>query len=115
MLLHCILAPLNKIDLLASTIAQGQFDTLPRLPWTTEVRNVTVSMNNMSQKLEILQQNEKAKLSLLNTRLQRDELTGFMKKCCFESDLKQLITDNTEAYILMIKVANLTELSKIQA
>lgn len=112
--LHFILAPLKKINQLALTIANGQFTTLSPLPWTQDVRNVAISMNSMSQKLEGVLNQAKTQLGLLNARLLLDDLTGLKKKACFDTDLKQLFSEQVPAYIFMIKVADLPELVKSQ-
>jgi methyl-accepting chemotaxis protein len=60
--LRITLSSLKKIDQMALTIADGKFETIEQLPWTTEVRNVTTSMNMMSGKIERV-------ISNLNTKL----------------------------------------------
>jgi methyl-accepting chemotaxis protein len=49
-----ILRPLKKIEKLAKSIAQGKFGTIEDLPWTTEIKNVAIAMNDMSRKIELI-------------------------------------------------------------
>ena len=112
MLLHFTLLPLKKIDQLALDIANGKFKTIDKLPWTTEVRNVTLSMNAMSRKIEGLINKLHSRLQTIGEKLHKDDLTGLLKKEGFETDLKELFVQDTEAYILMVKIDGLTGLVK---
>lgn len=115
LVLRFILLPLQAINQLALTIADGEFATIDPLPWTKEVRNVALSMNIMSKKLEGVVTNFNGKLEVLGKKLQLDDLTGLLKKSCFETDLKQLSIDDTEAYIFLIKIDSLIALAKEQS
>jgi diguanylate cyclase (GGDEF)-like protein len=50
--LRLILKPLKEIDNLAKEISNGKFKKIDNIPWTTELKNVSLSMNNMSSKVE---------------------------------------------------------------
>lgn len=110
--LRFILQPLKKINLLALTIARGQFDTIPELPWTTEVRNVANSMNTMSMKIAKMIRSLNSKLDILGSKLQLDDLTGLNKKSSFEAEMAQLFEEDTEAYVFLVKLDSLTNLVK---
>ena len=112
MVLHFTLLPLKKIDQLALAIASGKYETIEKLPWTTEVRNVTASMNAMSRKIGDQVNKLNAKLELQGETLNKDDLTGLLKKGGFETDIKELFEQDTEAYILMIKIDGLAGLVK---
>lgn len=112
--LRVTLAPLKKIDQMAITLAKGEFTTIDSLPWTTEVRNVTASMNMMSNKIAAAIRNLNLKLNDIGKKLQQDELTGLSKKGTFETEMKHLFTADAgiDAYVLMIKVDGLGSLVK---
>jgi len=112
--LRVTLSPLKRIDRMALTIAAGKFETIEQLPWTTEVRNVTVSMNMMSNKIEAIINNLNLKLDGIGKKLQQDSLTGLNNKTSFETEMKRLfISENdVEAYIFLIKIDALSILVK---
>ena len=111
--LRFTLSSLKRIDQMALTIAEGRFETIEQLPWTTEVRNVTASMNIMSRKIEGVIRNLNIKLDSIGKKLQLDDLTGLYKKSSFERDMKNLFfTHDIEAFIFMIKVDSLARLVK---
>jgi EAL domain-containing protein (putative c-di-GMP-specific phosphodiesterase class I)/GGDEF domain-containing protein len=110
--LRFTLKPLKNINELALTIAEGNFETIVHLPWTTEVKNVAHSMNIMSRKLSGVMVNLNDKLSSLGQKLLLDRLTGLYNKNTFDSDLKQLYLENTEAFLFLIKTDSLTSLVK---
>lgn len=110
--LRLTLKPLKTINDLALTIADGHFETIPSLPWTTEVKNVAHSMNIMSRKLSGIMAKLNDKLSYLSKKLQLDSLTGLYNKTTFDADLKQLYLESTEAFLFLIKTDSLTSLIK---
>lgn len=112
LVLRFILQPLHNIDQLARTIASGKFARIEKLPWTTEVRNVANSMNFMSNKIEGVINNLNQKLEALSKRILLDELTGLYKKNSFETDMKHLFIANGGGYIVLLKINNLTELTR---
>jgi EAL domain-containing protein (putative c-di-GMP-specific phosphodiesterase class I)/GGDEF domain-containing protein len=112
LVLRFILQPLKKINALALSIAHGQFDTIEKLPWTTEVRNVANSMNTMSSKIAKMIKSLNIKLDLLGHKLQIDELTGLLKRSSFDSELNQLYSEEDGAYIFLIKLDSLSNLVK---
>jgi EAL domain-containing protein (putative c-di-GMP-specific phosphodiesterase class I)/GGDEF domain-containing protein len=112
--LRFTLLPLKKIETLAKTIGQGNFTTIEQLPWTTEVRNVAVSMNSMSQKLARVFANIKRKLKNANKILQYDDLTGLNNNFQFKTELKKLLSDATEGYVLLIQIDGLGNLANQQ-
>lgn len=85
---------------------------IEQLPWTTEVKNVTASMNMMSKKIEGSLKNLNTKLAVIGKKLHRDDLTGLSKKSSFESDMKHLFTEHVDAFIFLIKIDGLSNLVK---
>lgn len=114
LLLRVTLSPLKKIDQMARTIAGGKFEIIEELPWTTEVRSVTKSMNIMSAKIEGVITNLNGKLTNIGKELQQDELTGLMKKTSFEIEMKKLFVSgrDEDAFIFIIKIDALASFVK---
>ncbi|MEE9336987.1 MAG: LapD/MoxY N-terminal periplasmic domain-containing protein [Methylococcaceae bacterium] len=110
--LRITLSSLKKIDHMALAIAKGKFETIDELPWTTETKNVTRSMNMMSRRMDGVITNLNVKLTGIGRKLQQDELTGLHKKSSFETDLKHLFESDIDAFIFIIKIDGLNELVK---
>ncbi len=114
LILHFTLSSLKKINNMALGLAEGKFAQIESIPWTTEVRNITLSMNTMSEKIESVINKLNQKLDNVGNKLQKDDLTGLKKKTAFETDMKQLFTaeDDTDAFIFLIKLDSLPTLVK---
>ncbi len=112
--LRVTLSPLKTIEKMAMNLADGKFETIEQLPWTTEVKNVTLAMNMMCNKIETAIRNLNHKIESAGKKLQLDELTGLKKKSSFQTEMKQLFltASDVEAYIMMIKIDGLTALVK---
>lgn len=111
-ILRFMLLPLKAINELALAIADGQFKTIEKLPWTLEVKNVAISMNTMSKKIEGAISLFNSKLDTIGKKLQLDDLTGLHKKSSFETDMKQLFMADIEAFVFVIKIDGLADLVK---
>lgn len=112
LVLRITLASLKRIDKLALKIANGCFDTLETLPWTREIRNVALSMNDMSQKIKSTISGLNNKLEMTAEKLLTDELTGLYKKSVFETDIMHLTTEPSISFLQYIKLDSLSELIK---
>ena len=107
LILRLVLSPLAKINSLAMSIADGNFDTIKKLPWTRDIRNVAVSMNLMSGKIEKVIKNLNAKLENAGKRLRVDELTGLEMRSTFETEMKQRFMANHKGFIFIIRIDQL--------
>ena len=114
LLLHVTLASLKRINHLAQQIADGHFETIKKLPCTSEVKNVAISMNIMSQKIKGAITALNNKLEITAEKLLHDELSGLYKKSVFETDVAHVVLDHSSAYLQLIKVDSLPELVKEQ-
>ncbi len=112
--LRVTLASLKKIDRLALEVADGRFDVIENLPWTTEVKNVASSMNTMSKKIQFTIDALNGKLETMGASLLRDDLTGLFKKSVFETDIKQLLLEDRPGFIVVVKIDRLASLVKEQ-
>ena len=110
--LRFILQPLNSIENLASSIAQGKFETIKKLPWTTEIRNVAISMNDMSTKIEGVISKLNKNLENMTKKLSVDGLTGLSLKQTFETDMKKMFMSKSNGYVLTIKIDDLGSFAK---
>ncbi|WP_321471715.1 EAL domain-containing protein [Halarcobacter sp.] len=107
-----ILRPLKKIEKLAKNIAKGNFDVIEPLPWTIEIKNVSIAMNDMSRKIEAMINKLTNNLANLSKKLSEDELTGLNSKQPLETDIKQMFIKKETGYIFDIKIDNLSKYVK---
>ncbi|RXJ87209.1 EAL domain-containing protein [Arcobacter sp. CECT 8985] len=107
-----LLKPLKNIEKLAQSIAIGNFKTIDKLPYTTEMRNVAISMNEMSTKIESVISKLNKNLEKLTQKLSKDELTGLNIKQTFETDMKKMFISKSRGFIFSIKIDNLSEFAK---
>jgi len=110
LVLRFILLPLRRIELLADKIAEGKFELIKKLPWTTDVRNVAVAMNHMSSKIGNIISKQNKKLDDISEKLQKDELTGLNKKSTFTDELEQLFLAKASGFVLRANIDRLGEL-----
>jgi len=111
-IVRLVLIPLGRIEKLALSIADGRFDTIEPLPWTTEIRNVAGSMNLMSGKIEGVIHNLNARLEDVGNRVRTDELTGLEMKGTFETEMKQRFMADGKGFIFILRVDELGEFAK---
>lgn len=112
LVLRFMLLPLKAINELALEIAECHFKKIEKLPWTLEVKNVAISMNTMSKKIEEVISGFNAKLDSLGKKLQVDDLTGLPNKSSFETDMKHLFMADIDAFVFIIKIDSLADLVK---
>jgi len=112
LLLRITLSSLKRISQTALRIADGHFEKITPLPWTTEAARVANSMNVMSGKIGGVITNLNIKLKDIGTKLEQDDLTGLKKKTSFERDIKELLTEGKSGYFFIIKVDVLSSLVK---
>lgn len=107
-----LLKPLKKIEALAKDIAQAKFGVIEPLPWTVEIKNVSIAMNDMSRKIEAMINKLTNNLHNLSKKLSEDELTGLSLKNSLETDIKQMFIKKEKGYIFRIKIDNLAKFAK---
>lgn len=114
-ILQLVLRPLAKIDRLALSIADGNFDTIGELPWTSEIKNIAVSMNFMSGKIEKVITSLNERLEETGKRLRIDELTGIETRGTFETEIKQRFMSGWSGYLLVVKINDLAGYARAQS
>ena len=107
-----LLRPLKKIEYLAKDIAKGKFGVIEELPWTTEIKNVAISMNDMSRKIEAIINKLNKNLETLSKKLSEDELTGLSLKPTLETDMKNMFMQKNDGYVFSIKIHDLAKYAK---
>jgi diguanylate cyclase (GGDEF)-like protein len=110
--LRLTLKPLKAIQKQANEISSGQFTTISRLPWTTEVRHVAQSMNGMSKKIGDTIARLNTRLDSLSDSLKRDPLTRLFNQVTFNVDVKRALGSVHNGYVIYIKFDDLAEFSK---
>ncbi len=112
LVLRLILKPLQRINQLALTIAEGRFDSIHPLPWTKEIHNVASSMNFMSKKLEGVISGLNTKLGNINQQLKTDTLTGLDIKSTLATDFKQIFMEKGGGFLFFVKIHELGIIAK---
>lgn len=110
--LQFILKPLKAIESLAESIAKGRFETIKKLPWTTELKNVSIAMNGMSDKIEGVIKKLNSNLQEMTKKLSEDDLTSLQLRQSFETDIKKMFIDKSTGYIFMLKIGDLANYAK---
>ena len=110
--LRFILKPLLNIETLAKNISQGNFTTIKHLPWTTELRNVSISMNDMSNTIKNMISKLDKNLEKMTDQLSKDDLTGLQLEQTFQTDIKQMFIKKIDGYVMSIKINNFGDFAK---
>ncbi len=111
-IVRLVLIPLGRIERLALSIADGNFDRIDKLPWTTEIRNVAVSMNLMSGKIEGVIRNLNARLEEVGNRMRVDEVTGLEMRATFETEMKQRFMADGKGFVFLLRLDELGEFAR---
>ncbi|MEA3289073.1 MAG: EAL domain-containing protein [Campylobacterota bacterium] len=112
--LKFILLPLKEIETLAFSIAEGKFGIIKKIPWTTELKNVSYAMNNMSGKIEGVIRKLNKNLEEATKQLSLDPLTGLQLKQSFQTHMKDVFISKKQAFIFIVKVDDLGKFAKIR-
>ena len=107
-----LLKPLKRLESLANDISNGKFGTITKLPWTTEIKAVSIAFNDMSRKIEAVIDRLNNTLGNLTKKLSKDEVTGLALKQSFETDMKQMFINKIDGYVFVIKIFDLGSFAK---
>lgn len=110
--LQFILKPLKDIEKLAMNIAKGQFSIIDKLPWTTEIKNVAIAMNEMSTKIEGIIRKLNTNIDNVTKKISLDDLTNLSMRQTFETDMKKMFISKHTGYVFSIKINELGEFAK---
>lgn len=114
-ILNQILKPLEKIKNQAQAIINRKFVTIKELPFIKELRDVTIALNKMVEKLKIMFENANKEIVKLKQKEYIDPLTGLKNRKYYIEKLNAII--NSEENILegvniFIMLKNLEEANK---
>lgn len=110
--LRFILKPLKEIESLAQSISAGKFSNIQNLPWTTELKNVSIAMNDMSGKIENVIKRLNGNLENMTKKLSEDDLTGLQLRQTFDTDIKEMFISKSKGFIFLVKMDKLKDYSK---
>lgn len=110
--LRFVLKPLTQIETLAKNISQGNFTTIKKLPWTTELKNVSISMNEMSNTIKGMISKLDKNLEKMTDQLTKDGITGLQLAQTFQTDMKQMFIKKTDGYVMSIKINDFGHFAK---
>jgi|GEM_PF-737388 len=106
-----ILTPLQRIRSLAAQIAIGDFATIDAIPKTTELKSVTLAMNEMSEKLSHFVSKLNSDIDHINQQLNTDKLTNLALKPMFDDNLKQLLNLEHHGYVFILRINDLKSIA----
>lgn len=112
LVLRFTLKPLREIQHQANNISAGHFSLIEKMPVTTEVREVALSMNSMSRKIGGMVSRLNQKLDTLSDSLKRDPLTGLLNQETARADIKTAMAAGNQGQVIYLKFDNLTGLVK---
>lgn len=107
-----LLKPLKNLEKLANDIAVGKFGVIEKLPWTKEIKAVSIAFNDMSTKIEAIINRLNSTLENLTRKLSLDDLTGLSLKQSFETDMKNMFINKLTGYIFVVKIHDLATFAK---
>jgi EAL domain-containing protein (putative c-di-GMP-specific phosphodiesterase class I)/GGDEF domain-containing protein len=110
--LQFILKPLKNIEKLAMNISKGQFSIIKKLPYTTEVRNVAIAMNEMSTKIESIIKKLNVNIENVTQKISLDDLTNLHLRQTFETDMKKMFIAKNTGYVFIVKINELAQIAK---
>jgi len=111
--LKLILKPLKDIENLSNKISRGSFDTIKDIPWTSELKNVALSMNTMSNKIKNIIKKLNENVKEVSDALKKDKLTSLDIKESFISTLKDKFINKEKGYVFLIRISDLGEFAKV--
>lgn len=91
LLLHILLKSLQHVRAQAEAVGKNDFIINEDIPYTTEFKEVTLSMNKMVKKVKDIFEKEAQAVNNYHKILYTDTLTGFGNRKYFELKLKNLI------------------------
>jgi EAL domain-containing protein (putative c-di-GMP-specific phosphodiesterase class I)/GGDEF domain-containing protein len=111
--LRFILKPLKDIEILANEISKGNYLVIEKLPWTKELKNVSLSMNTMSNKIKNIIERLNQNIQDVSEKLSKDQLTSLETKQSFEEDLKNKFVSNQHGYVFIAQISELGSFAKV--
>ena len=114
-ILNQILKPLEKIKNQAQSIINKKFVVIKELPFIKELRDVTIALNKMVEKLKIMFENANKEIVKLKQKEYIDPVTGLKNRKYYIEKLNSLINNEEnilEGVNIFIMLKNLEEANK---
>lgn len=103
-----ILQPLQHIQSVSEQIRQHQFEQIPVLPRTRELRSVVQAINQMSDQLQRDFAESDARQQQLKDQAFRDPVSGLGNRRFFNQQLQVWLQDEPRGIVALVKVPGLT-------
>lgn len=111
--LKLILKPLKDIEKLANEISKGSFEKIKKLPWTRELKSVSISMNTMSGKIQSIISKLNKNIKEVSEQLIKDPLTNLEVKESFVNDIKDIFISKKDGYMCLVQITQLGEFAHV--
>jgi EAL domain-containing protein (putative c-di-GMP-specific phosphodiesterase class I) len=111
--LKLILTPLKEIEELANKITKGSFEQIEDIPWTKELKNVSLAINKMSEKIKDIITKLNDNVNEVTKKLSEDNLTGLQLKQSFQTDMKEMFLTKNDGYLFIVRIDDLAQISTI--
>jgi len=110
--INLILNSLKRIEKLANNISSGSFEQIENIPWTKELRTVSIAMNTMSSKIKNIINNLNKSVANISVELTLDPLTKLESKETFQTDIKEMFISKTAGYVYLVQIDDLATFAK---
>lgn len=114
-ILDQILKPLEEIKNQAQAIINKEFKIIKKLPFITELKEVTLALNKMVEKIKIMFENANKEIIKLKQKEYIDPLTGLKNRKYYIERLNSIINNEEnilEGMNIFISLKNLEEANK---
>jgi EAL domain-containing protein (putative c-di-GMP-specific phosphodiesterase class I)/GGDEF domain-containing protein len=114
-LLKIILNPLYKLQTQALAIIDGKFIIQKKLPFTTEFKQLTISMNKMVEKVENIFKQSSETLKKYNKLLYFDTLTGLGNRKYFTTNFENYLKSEgtlSEGILILLSIQNIEKIKQ---
>lgn len=107
-MLHIILKPLREVTKQAYAICNQQFLIQEKLPWTIDLKQVVLAMNNMSSRLKLVFEEQTKATEALREQAFESPVTGLGNRRFFDMALKNFTSEDkhTGGVLLLVELQN---------
>ena len=92
-LAHVLLKPLQQTAIQARSLLKDDYTTQSTLPKNPELRDITLAMNKMLRKFQMLFQEQSRRVELLRQQAFQDPLTSLGNRRYFLHQMTSLLSD----------------------
>ena len=112
---HVLMKPLQQTVIQARSLLKDDYTTQGTLPKNPELRDITLAMNKMVRKLQMLFQEQSRRVELLRQQAFQDPLTSLGNRRYFLHQMTSLLSDvdgYIPSYLLFVAIDGLRELNE---